>query len=158
MMSFARKAQSFPDALRDAVERAECVDAALMAAALDIACARCAAPYCADRASRIRQLIGSQAWTDAALALVELDRTSAVRRIVFEDGEWCCTLGAQWTVPEWLDETVAFNHPVLPLAILGAFLAAVRQRPSVSPATRLVPRSRSDLNDTVGAVSCDNFV
>jgi len=65
------------------------------------------------------------AWTDAALAMVELARSRAVRRLSRDDGEWRCAIGSQWPVPEWLDDVVEFSHPVLPLAILGALIEAL---------------------------------
>lgn len=157
IMSSTPRAPSSADALQDAIGRADGVTFELMSAVLDFACARSAAPYRVDRLSRIRQLIESQAWIDAALALIELDRSRTVRRIAFDDGEWCCVLGSQWPVPEWLDEAVVFSHPVLPLAILGAFLGAVRQSPSAMPSTTSVPQSRPDMSDAAGMVSCDNF-
>jgi hypothetical protein len=156
-MSFHSKAHSAPEELQREMSRADAVTAELASAALQLAFARCAAPNRIQQAQRIRELIGVQAWTDAALALVELDRSLVVRRLCHDDGEWHCTIGSQWPMPEWLDDTVELAHPVLPLAILGALVEGLNQnRAAPAPATS-VPQSRSDLSDTTAAICCDNF-
>jgi hypothetical protein len=156
-MSLHPQAPSAPEKLQREMSRADAVTAELASAVLDLAFARCAAPNRIQRAQRIRELIGVQAWTDAALALVELDRSRVVRRLCHDDDDWHCMIGSQWPMPEWLDDTVEFIHPVLPLAILGALVDAMHQnRAAPVPATS-VPQSRSDLRDTTAAICCDNF-
>ena len=45
------------------------------------------------KAALIDRLIESGAWTDAALALVEIELPAwKLRRLVLEDGEWLCSL------------------------------------------------------------------
>jgi hypothetical protein len=75
-------------------------------------------------------------------------------RIAYEDGEWFCSLGKRWPLPEWLDDVVTVSHPVLPLAILTAFVesCAVTSR-STEPA-RTVPSIQPSAHE---AVCCDNF-
>ena len=52
------------------------------------------------RKLRINRLIAAGAWTDAALALVELELPQwSLRRIVYEDGEWHCCLSRQPQLP-----------------------------------------------------------
>lgn len=156
-MSFQMQAHGAPEELQREIFRADAVTAELVSAALDLAFARCALPNRAHHAQRIRELVESQAWTDAALALVALDRTRVVRRLIRDETEWRCTLGSQWPVPDWLDDTVEFGHPVLPLAILGALVVSLRENSVASPAATSVPRSRSDLRDAIACVDCDNF-
>jgi hypothetical protein len=156
-MSLHPQAHSAPEKLQREISRADAVTAELVSAVLDLALARCAAPNRARQAQRIRELIGVQAWTDAALALVELDRSRVVRRLCHDDGDWHCMIGSQWPMPEWLDDTVELGHPVLPLAILGALVDAWHQNPAVPAPATSVPQSRSDLRDATAAICCDNF-
>ncbi|HXO67330.1 MAG TPA: hypothetical protein VN838_00085, partial [Bradyrhizobium sp.] len=54
---------------------------------------------------RIERLIDSGAWTDAALALLELELPHwQLRRLAYDDGEWHCALSRQRELPEWLDD------------------------------------------------------
>ena len=56
-------------------------------------CTRFPAMKRAGKAARIAQLIGVAAWSDAALALIELEPPAwKLRRLVYEDGEWHCSL------------------------------------------------------------------
>ena len=71
------------------------------------------------KADRIEQLIQSQAWTDAALALIELELPQwQLRRLVYDDGEWYCALSRQREMPDWLDQSVESHHADLARAIL----------------------------------------
>jgi hypothetical protein len=79
------------------------------------------------KADRVEQLIQSQAWTDAALALIDLELSQwQVRRLTYDGGEWFCALSRQRAMPDWLDEPVETHHTDLPLAILDAFAQAKR--------------------------------
>ena len=79
------------------------------------------------KADRVEQLIQSQAWTDAALALIEFDLPQwQVRRLVYDGGEWFCTLSRQREMPDWLDQALESHHADLALAILDAFSQAKR--------------------------------
>ena len=120
------------------------------------ACPRLAVLKQAGKAARIDQLIAAGAWSDAALALIELELPAwTLRRLVYEDGEWFCSLSKQPNLPVALDDTADARHAVLPLAILSAFVEACRVRglaretnsPTV-PQIRLI---------TAGAICCDNF-
>jgi hypothetical protein len=153
-MWFHASARGSPETLHDVVRRAETLTPDLMTTVLDLACARFAVSNRADDVDRIRHLIDSGAWTDAALALVALDRARAVRRLACDDGEWCCILGSQWPIPEWLDDTVEFRHATLPLAILGAVLAAWRHTAS---AVRPAISARTKSSDAIAPISCDNY-
>src|SRR4030088_333950 len=76
---------------------------------------------------RINRLIDAGAWTDTALALLELELPQwTLRRIVYEDGEWHCSLSKQPQLPLGLDEVAEASHEILPLAILIALLQASR--------------------------------
>src|ERR1700730_5242327 len=107
-------------------------------------------------ATRVDQLVEVGAWSDAALALIELELPAwRLRRLIYEDGVWLCSLSRQPNLPVELDDTADANHEVLPLAILTAFVEA-RRRASAMRETSLqtVPR----LRPTSGyAICCDNF-
>jgi hypothetical protein len=60
---------------------------------------------------RIERLIDYGAWTDAALALLELELPHwQLRRLVYDDGEWHCALSRQRELPEWLDDRSIESH------------------------------------------------
>jgi hypothetical protein len=106
-------------------------------------------------ATRIDQLIGAGAWTDGALALLQLELPEwQVRRLAFENGEWLCSLSRQPNLPATLDDSIDVVHAVLPLAILRAFLEAQQASPAAGQIVADVPR----LQPTIGhPICCDNF-
>jgi hypothetical protein len=72
-------------------------------------------------------LIDAGAWTDAALALVELELPQwHLRQLVCDEGEWLCTLSKQPALPLEFDEVAEGRHQLLPVAILLALLQARR--------------------------------
>src|SRR5262245_41529544 len=129
--------------LADRITASENVTANLLADAMAEACADIPALKTA-RAARVHQLIAAGAWTDAALALVELVLPAwHLRRVVCEDGEWHCSLSRELNLPVELDDTAEAHHALLPLAILGAFEEARRRaRGSSELPFRVVPRLR----------------
>src|SRR5215470_18838787 len=87
-----------------------------------------------EQSDRVRRLLAAQAWTDAALALVEIEAPEwTLRQLTYDDGQWHCTLGRHRGLPEWLEDNVEASHDVLPLAILGALTEAL---PAESAANR----------------------
>ena len=104
--------------------------------------------------ARVNRLIQSGAWTDATLALLELELPQwKVRRLVQDGGEWLCTLSKHLELPLGLDEAVEATHEVLALAILTALLQARSTAASTTRATA-VPQVRPSSGY---AVCCDNF-
>ena len=108
------------------------------------------------KSARIERLIGSEAWTDVALALIELELPQwQVRRIAYDGGEWYCALSRRRELPEWLDPSIETHHSDLSLGILGAFVEALRlTTPRSRPSVPAVPR---DANPHYVPVCCDNF-
>src|SRR6476620_8930974 len=97
------------------------------------------------KAARVERLIQSGAWTDAALALIDLELPQwQIRRIAYDEGEWHCALSRQRELPEWLDQPVEARHTDLALAILSAFVEA--RRVSVPPSRTSVPVVPQDVN------------
>jgi hypothetical protein len=106
---------------------------------------------------RIEHLIQSGAWTDAALALLELELPHwQLRRLAYDEGEWHCALSRQRELPEWLDDrSVESHHADLAMAILSAFVDA--RRKSASPGRTSVPATPRAANPLYEPVCCDNF-
>jgi hypothetical protein len=143
--------------LQGDVQRAQKVTPALMADVLAVVGERYSVSPSLASARQIWALLQAEAWTDAALALLDLELPQwKLRRIAYDDGEWRCCLGKQWPLPEWLDDTVDVGHPVLPLAILDAMIEArAVAQTSVAAAPRSVPPVR--LPRDAAYLCCDNF-
>ena len=120
------------------------------------ACHRCAAKGSAGKTARVQQLIKSGAWTDAALALIDLELPQwQIRRLVYDEGEWHCALSRQRELPDWLDDAIEGHHADLALAILSAFVVARRHdAPSNRPN---VPAAPHHTNSLYEPVLVDNF-
>src|SRR3984957_9166249 len=115
------------DALSNRLRDADAVTAKLMSELVGTTCRRYPSVGQAVKTARIERLIGSQAWTDAALALIDLELPQwQVRRIAYDEGEWHCALSRARELPEWLDQPIATRHADLPIAILRAYVEAKR--------------------------------
>jgi hypothetical protein len=142
----------FSDRLRDA----PVATAALISEIISETCRRFPSMGQTEKTARIERLIGSGAWTDAALALIDLELPQwQVRRIAYDEGEWHCALSRQRELPEWLDQSVEAHHADLALAILSAFVDAQRV---AAPSSRTnVPTAPRDVNPLYEPVLSDNF-
>jgi hypothetical protein len=108
------------------------------------------------KAARVEHLIQSQAWTDAALALIDLELPQwQVRRLAYDEGEWYCALSRQRELPDWLDQSIETRHADLALAILSAFVEA--RRVGASSSRTSVPAVPRDANSLHEPVCSDNF-
>jgi hypothetical protein len=140
--------------LADQIRSAQVVTPDLISHELDGACVRLPALGRTEKAARLNRLIEAGAWTEAALALIELELPQwQVRRLVCDDGKWLCSLSRQPNLPAELDDTVDVGHEILPLALLGAFLEAQQQ------SAREVRSSRTPHGTpaTAYVACCDNF-
>lgn len=145
-----------PGALGDRLRNAPEANATLMAETIDTACRRFPSSGQSERTARIEQLIRSEAWTDAALALIDLELPLwQVRRLAYDEGEWYCALSRERELPDWLDRSVEARHADLALAILSAFVDAQRIASSISITS--VPAVPRDANPLYEPVCCDNF-
>src|SRR6185312_3141371 len=107
-------------------------------------------------AARVEHLIQSQAWTDAALALIYLELPQwQIRRLAYDDGEWYCALSRQRELPDWLDQSIETHHADLALAILSAFVEA--QRISSTSSRTSVPSAPRRVGDLYEPIYSDNF-
>jgi hypothetical protein len=154
-MSFDTNQEAGLGELQEQLRRAQAVTPDLMADVTARACPRFPAYSSAVR-TRLIHLIELGAFADAALALLEIEVPGwKLRRLVYDDGEWICSLSKHCQLPDWLDDVVEAHHAILPLAILAALVEARRSglgSGQVGPSA--VPQVRSS---TDYAVCCDNF-
>ena len=153
-MLFDPKSEQYLGRLEARLRHAQAPTAELISDVIAEACV-CFAARGGAAKWRIDRLIESGAWTDAALALVELELPQwKLRRIVYEDGEWHCSLSRQPQLPLGLDDVAEASHEILPLALLISLLQArraVAERPTgVTAVPQVGPVSGY-------AVCCDNF-
>jgi hypothetical protein len=145
-----------PGGLNDRLHDADAVTSELMAEIVVTTCRRFPPIRSTGKTARIARLIGSEAWTDAALALIDLELPQwQVRRIVYDEDEWHCALSRQRALPDWLDQAIEAHHADLPLAILAAFVEA---RHVTAPSNRTsVPPAPWRAELRCEPVCCDNF-
>jgi len=131
------------------------VTAPLVRDVMELVCRRHSHPGQASALAHIERLITEEAWTEVALALIDLELPQwQLRRLAYDGGEWHCALSRRREVPEWLDQAVEASHADLPGALLEALLEAQRiVGPFGRPSVPAVPR-----NDAPCApLCCDNF-
>jgi hypothetical protein len=110
----------------------------------------------AGKTRRLDQLIEAGAWIDAATTLIGLALPQwRLRRAVYEEGEWICSLSREPNLPIEVDGTADARHEVLALAILGAFVEALRRIASERNAEALaLPQMKAAAGHPV---CCENF-
>ena len=145
-----------PLVLGDRLRTAHAVTAELMSNVVGAACRRFPSMGQVEKTARIERLIRSEAWTDAALGLINLELPLwQVRRIAYDEGEWYCALSRERELPDWLDRSIEARHTDLALAILSAFVEAQHlTAPSSRPS---VPAVSRDVNPLYEPVCCYNF-
>jgi hypothetical protein len=151
-----RKHQDPLDRLANQLRLAAGPNPGLISNIIAEACTRLPVLKKAGKTARLDRLIEASAWSDAAMALIELELPAwKLRRLVYEDGEWFCSLSKQPNLPVAFDDTADATHEILPLAILSAFLEARRAISAVrETSSPTVPQVRP----TSGyAICCDNF-
>jgi len=152
LLSKSHDPGEFDDRLRDA----HSVTAELLSNVIGETCRRFPSMGQGGKTARIERLIEVGAWTDAVLALIDLELPQwRIRRIVYDESEWHCALSRERELPEWLDWAVETHHPDLALAMLGGFVEAGRV---TAPASRSsVPAVLRDANPLYQPLCCDNF-
>lgn len=128
----------------------------LIARVVSQACVRLHVLRKAGKTAHIDRLIEACAWTDLAFALIEIELPAwKLRRLIYENGEWFCSLSRQPNMPVEFDDTADVRHEVLPIAILSAFVEARgRTRASHESSLTTVPQIWP-ASDYVAC--CDNF-
>ena len=152
------------DKISDRASRAPAVTRELLSDLISAACERLPVLDKSGKAAAVKALIQSGAWTDAALALIELELPQwKVRRLVHEDGNWLCSLSRQPNMPPELDDTVDASHEQLSLAMLSALIEARRRVASTPEPAPSVPQVRSACavvpypGNAFCVVCCDSF-
>src|SRR5947207_12059858 len=145
-----------PPSLSQRLRTAPAMTRSLMHDVIDHACRRIPSLGQNDRTTRIMRLVDAEAWTDAALALIDLELPLwQVRRIAYDEGEWYCALSRERELPNWLDQSIETRHADLSLAILSAFVEAKRiSAPSSRTSVPIVKRSANPFYEPVCS---DNF-
>jgi hypothetical protein len=153
-MSFGPTHEELRD-LQQELHRARTVTPGLIADVIARACLRFPAHPSATKV-RVTRLIESGAFCDAALALLALELPHwRLRRLVYENGEWICSLSRELALPAELDEMAEVHHESLPLAILNAFVEARRHGLARDEGR---PKSVPQVRPIRGyAICCDNF-
>ena len=140
------------DRLRDAYA----VTAEFMADIIRQTCRRFPAAGPRGKAAHVERLIQSGAWTDAALALIDLEVPQwQLRRLVYDEREWHCALSRERELPDWLDDSIETHHADLALAILSAFVEA--QRISAPSSRTSVPTVKRAAGSLYEPLCLDNF-
>lgn len=154
-MAFAADYVVLLDRLDDELQAAPEAARAVFAKIIGSACSRVPVLSKSGKAARMERLIESGAWTDAAMALIESEMPGwKLRRLVYENGEWFCSLSRQPNMPTDIDDSADAAHQVLPLAILRAFLEARRRGNFATASAPAVPQLQPAAG---GVVCCDNF-
>jgi hypothetical protein len=142
--------------LADRIREADAVTPELLSDVIREACWRFPCIPRTEYSRRIERLLQSSAWTDAVLALLELELPQwQIRRITYDAGEWHCALSRQRELPDWLDQSIEACHADLSLAILCAFVDV--QRVSTLPARTSVPSVHHADKAFYVRLCCDNF-
>src|ERR1700704_125629 len=145
-----------PAELGDRLRNAYAVTAEFLSEIISQTCRRFPSASQSGKTARIERLIQSGAWTDAALALIDLELPQwQVRRIAYDEGEWYCALSRERELPDWLDRSIEARHANLPLAILSAFVDAQH---IAAPSSRTsVPTAPPNASALYEPICCDNF-
>jgi hypothetical protein len=146
----------YPIELADQLRVADAVTSDLISEVIGVACRHFPSAGQTDKTARIERLIAAGAWTDAALALIDLELPQwQVRRVAYDEGEWYCALSRDRELPDWLDQSIEARHADLPLAILSAFVDA---QAITAPSHRTsVPTVSRDANPLYEPALSDNF-
>jgi hypothetical protein len=144
--------QADPAGLVERLRTAPAASPALVREVIDKVCRRFSLLARRERTARVELLICDHAFTDAALALIELEQPQwQLRRIGYDGGQWHCALSRERELPDWLDQWVEAQHADLALALLTAFvevqLSAAASSRSSAPS---VPMSSRPLAATAG--------
>jgi len=154
-MSFAGDHEALFDRLDEELRHAEAPEPILFAKIVADICTRVPRLSGSGSTNRIDRLLAAGAWTDAAMALIQLELPGwKSRRLAYENGEWLCSLSCHPTSPLEFDDTADANHDVMSLAILRAFLQARRMVPPAPRAASAVSQIQADAQNIL---CCDNF-
>ena len=145
-----------PAELSERIREANAVNDSIMSDVIGQTCRRLPSLGQTEKSFRLERLLQSGAWTDATLALIELEMPLwQIRRIEYDQGEWHCALSRQRELPDWLDSAIEARHADLALAMLSAFVEV--KRVSTSTSRTSVPVVSLDRDPLLEPVCCENF-
>ncbi|KRQ16478.1 hypothetical protein [Bradyrhizobium manausense] len=145
-----------PPFLSDRLRKAQGMTRPLMLEIIDKACRRIPSLGQSERTARLMRLIDAEAWTDAALALIELELPLwHIRRIAYDEGEWHCALSRERELPDWLDAAVEGCHGDLAIALTSAFVEV--QVLTAETSLPSVPSVRPTADALYERAACENF-
>jgi hypothetical protein len=103
----------------------------------------------------LSRLLAAEAWLDAAVALLALEAPAwKLRRLLYEDGEWFCSLTQQPYLPIELADAIECHHENTALAILMALVETRR----IASAPEALPHEAPSLQSQPGVfMCCENF-
>ena len=155
-MSFDRNHDERVDRLQQQLRLAPALTPDLVREMAAEVCTRLPTLAKAGKAGHIDRLITAGAWSDVALALIEIELPAwKLCRLVHEDDEWFCSLSRNLNLPLAIDDTADARHEILPLAILCAFIEA-RLKSRAAGYSQSTPALQNWF--TPGdSVCCDNF-
>jgi hypothetical protein len=111
--------------LSDRIRDACSTTSELIAEVISLCCPRVATMGGSEPSRRLARLTEANAWTDVALALIQLELPQwQLRRIEYDGGEWYCALSRFADLPTWLDRSVQANHSDFSLALLSVLIEA----------------------------------
>jgi hypothetical protein len=119
-------------------------------------CTRFPALARAGQMELLAQLVLIEAWTDAALFLAEGELPMwRLRRLIFDGGEWMCSLSRYPGVPVEIDDAADGRHVTRPIAIL---LSLVEAKRLTAATERMRTVSVPHVKPVIAhPVCCDNF-
>ena len=143
-------------ALDNALRNAQEPSLDLFSKIINSACTRVQALARTESLNRVSRLAEIGGWTEATLALIELELPLwRVRRLAYENGEWLCSLSLQPNLPVTLDDCAEATHEVLPLAMLRAFVEACRRHHTRQSSVSTVPQIRQPRGEHF--ICCENY-
>ncbi|MGE0290088.1 MAG: hypothetical protein AB7I42_28100 [Bradyrhizobium sp.] len=145
------------DRLADALRQASGLTPSLMFRVVNDVGTRLWGLARAGRTARLDRLVRAEAWIDAVLALIELDLPMwRPCRLIYDGGEWVCSLSRHPEIPFEFDDTVDARHHTQALAILLSFVEAKRHLEEADNLSApIVPRVAS--TSTADSFCCNNF-
>ena len=140
------------DHIAGELERACVSTADLLVRVINHTCTRVPILAKTIKTERLWQLIEAGAQVDATLALVELELPQwRLRRLLFDNDQWFCALSRQFYFSVEFDDTADGHHADPVLAMLIAYVEALRMARAPCESTISTICSGGDL------VCCDNF-
>ncbi len=145
------------DRLVDELRHAPALTSDLISRIVADACTRATSMARTGRAARLDRLVRAEAWIDAGLSLIELELpTWCPCRLLYDGGEWVCSLSRHPEIPFEFDDTADGRHASLAAAILLSLVEAKRHLTTID---RVSATSVPQIAPAPAACNfcCDNF-